>query len=81
MKHLSLIATLIFLTACSGATETAETTASKIEPAATQASVDKIKKDAAEKALMLKEQAEKEAMIAKETAEKEAMLALSLIHI
>ena len=83
MKKLSFIATMVFLTACSGATETAETVASETAPTATQASVDKIKKEAAEKAMIAKEQAEKEAMAAKETAEKQAMVAkeLSLIHI
>ena len=75
MKKLSFIATMVFLTACSGATETAETVASETAPTATQASVDKIKKEAAEKAMIAKEQAEKEAMLAKEAAEKDAMAA------
>ena len=76
MKKLSLMAIAALLTACSGSTETAETAASNNEPAATQATVDRIEKEMAEKkAMIAKERAEKEAMIAKEKAEKEAMQA------
>ena len=76
MKKLSLMAIAALLTACSGSTETTETATSNNEPAATQATVDRIEKEAAEKkAMIAKEQAEKEAMIAKEKAEKDAMQA------
>ena len=76
MKKLSLMAVLVLLTACSGGTETVEPAASKNEPAATTASVERIEKEAAEKkAMIAKERAEKEAMIAKARAEKDAMAA------
>ena len=76
MKKLSLMAALVLLIACSAGTETAEPAASKNEPAATTASVERIEKEAAEKkAMIAKERAEKEAMIAKARAEKDAMAA------
>lgn len=63
MKKLSFIATMVFLTACSGVTETVEQAASETAPASAQTSLDKIEKEVAEKkAMMIKEQAEKEAI-------------------
>ena len=76
MKKLSLMAILVILTACSGGTETAEPASSKNEPTTTQASVDRIEKEADEKkAMIAKERAEKDAMLAKERAAKDAMIA------